>query len=89
MAMRSTVSHAVPVMFRAEYVASIDAGLCSGCRQCMRLCQFGALTYSSSSEKAFVDQNWCYGCGICRSACETGAIRLYDRASSPVAAHLW
>ena len=89
LAMRSTVTHAVPVMFRGEYVASIDAGLCSGCRQCMRLCQFGALTYSASSERAFVDQNWCYGCGICRSACKTGAIRLYDRASSPIVANLW
>lgn len=89
MAMRSTVTHSVPVMFRAEYVAEIDPDLCSGCRQCMRLCQFGALSYSASNKKAVVDQSYCYGCGICRSVCKTNAIRLEDRAKSPVAANLW
>ena len=89
LAMRSTVTHAVPVMFRAEYVAEIDTEVCTGCRQCMQLCQFGALSYSASDKKVAVDQAWCYGCGICRSACEKKAIRLGDRADSPVAAHLW
>jgi ferredoxin len=88
-AMRSTVTHKVPVMFRAEYIAHVDTDLCKGCRQCMRLCQFGAISYSASNQKAFVDQNWCYGCGICRSVCKTGAIHLHDRISSPVAANLW
>ncbi|ACM20427.1 iron-sulfur cluster-binding protein [Geotalea daltonii FRC-32] len=89
LAMRATVTHDVPVMFRAEYVAEIDPESCSGCRQCMRLCQFGALGYSASNKKAVVDQTHCYGCGICRSACKTNAISLDDRAKSPVAAHLW
>jgi Pyruvate/2-oxoacid:ferredoxin oxidoreductase delta subunit len=89
LAMRSTITHEVPAFFRAEYVAEIDRDLCTGCRQCMRLCQFGALTYSTSVEKSFVDQRRCYGCGICRSACKADAIRLLDRASSPVAANLW
>lgn len=89
LALRSTVTHEVPVMFRAEYVAEIDAEACSGCRQCMRLCQFGALSYSASNKKAVVDQTYCYGCGICRSVCKANAIRLEDRASSPVAANIW
>lgn len=89
LAMRSTVTHSIPVMFRAEYVAQIDADACSGCRQCMRLCQFGALSYSASNKKTVVDQIYCYGCGICRSVCKADAIRLEDRATSPVAANLW
>lgn len=88
LAMRSTVTHEVPVMFRAEYLAEIDADRCTGCRQCMRLCQFGALSYSASTQKAVIDHAWCYGCGICRSVCKGSAIRLIDRAASP-AAHLW
>jgi len=55
----------------------------------MRLCQFGAITYSASMGKAVVDERWCYGCGICRAACAKNAIRLKDRSASPVPAKLW
>jgi heterodisulfide reductase subunit A-like polyferredoxin len=88
LALRTTVSHEIPVLFRAEYVAQIDPEKCNGCRQCMRLCQFGALSYSASTRRAVVDLTWCYGCGICRSVCGSEAIRLEDRASSP-GAELW
>jgi Pyruvate/2-oxoacid:ferredoxin oxidoreductase delta subunit len=89
LALRTTVTHGIPILFRAEYVAEIDAELCNGCRQCMKLCQFGALSYSAANGKSVVDQKWCYGCGICRSACTSKAISLKDRAASPVAANLW
>lgn len=89
LAMRATVGHAVPVMFRAEYVAAIDPEKCVGCRECMRLCQFGALIYSAANKKAGVEQRWCYGCGVCRAACKTEAIRLEDRRQVPVVANLW
>ncbi len=89
LAMRATVSHAISVMFRAEYVAEVDPDACVGCRECMRLCQFGAITYSASNKRAVIDQRWCYGCGICRAVCKKNAIRLQDRATSPVAANLW
>jgi Pyruvate/2-oxoacid:ferredoxin oxidoreductase delta subunit len=89
LAMRSTVSHAVPVMFRAEWVAAVDPSLCSGCRSCMRSCQFGAIGYSASEEKAVIDQHACYGCGICRTPCTKKAIRLEPRAAVPAAAGVW
>jgi ferredoxin len=89
LAMHSTITQSIPVMFRGEYVARVDPDVCSGCRECMRVCQFGAVTYSASNRKAVVDQRWCYGCGICRSACKKNAITLEDRAKVPVAANLW
>lgn len=89
LAMRFTVTHSVQVMFRAEYVAAVNPEVCVGCRECMRVCQFGALTYSASTKKAAIDQRWCYGCGVCRSACKRSAIRLDERAKVPVAANLW
>ncbi|MEI9478132.1 MAG: 4Fe-4S binding protein [Deltaproteobacteria bacterium] len=89
LAMRSTVTHAIPVMFRAEYVASVVPEACAGCRECMRLCQFGAVTYSPSTKNAVIDQRWCYGCGICRSVCKKNAIQLEERAKSTIAADLW
>jgi Pyruvate/2-oxoacid:ferredoxin oxidoreductase delta subunit len=88
-AMRCTVTQGMPVMFRAEYVAEVDPDACVGCRQCMRLCQFGAMTYSASDQKVAIDQRWCYGCGICRAACSRNAIRLRARSEVPAAATRW
>ena len=89
LAMRCTVTHDVPVMFRAEYVAETDPDSCNGCRQCMRVCQFGAIAYSASTGRASIDPRRCYGCGICRSVCTSNAIRLRDRTEVPVAAQRW
>lgn len=89
LAMRCTVTHQIPVMFRAEYVAAVDPDACNGCRQCMRLCQFGAISYSASNKKAVIDPRRCYGCGICRCVCPKDAIALEQRSSVPIAANLW
>jgi len=88
-AMRATETHATPVMFRAEYVAEVDHEHCIGCRECMRVCQFGAIGYSAGDSRAVVDQRFCYGCGVCRAACAQDAIRLEERAKVPAAANLW
>ncbi|MFH0965802.1 MAG: 4Fe-4S binding protein [Planctomycetota bacterium] len=89
LAMRCTVTHGLPVMFRAEYVAQVDPDVCVGCRECMRVCQFGAIAYGAADKNAVVDARWCYGCGVCRSACRKDAIQLKDRREVPAAANLW
>jgi len=88
-AMRATVGHGFPVMFRAEYLAAIDLEKCGGCRECMRVCPFGAIVWSAATKTASVDVRRCYGCGICRSVCSRNAVSLPDRASVPAAAGLW
>jgi len=89
LAMRTTVTYRVPMMFRAEYVAGVNPELCNGCRQCMRVCQFGAIGYSAANEKVFIDPRKCYGCGICRATCTKDAIMLHDRSAVPIAANMW
>jgi len=89
MAMRATVTYDTKVMFRAEYVAAVNPDLCTGCRTCMRACQFGALGYSAANKKIFVDQTACYGCGVCRALCPNDAIQLKPRAEVPAASHRW
>jgi heterodisulfide reductase subunit A-like polyferredoxin len=88
-AMQATVTSGFPVMFRGEYVTEVNPDLCNGCRQCMRVCQFGAIGYSAANKKVFIDPLRCYGCGICRASCTKDAIQLHDRSSVPVAANLW
>jgi NAD-dependent dihydropyrimidine dehydrogenase PreA subunit len=87
--MRCTVTQAIPIMSRAEYVGAVDPDTCTGCRQCMRVCQFGAITYSAANKKTGIDPRRCYGCGICRAVCSKNAITLQDRATVPIAAKLW
>ncbi|MHB0997633.1 MAG: 4Fe-4S dicluster domain-containing protein [Armatimonadota bacterium] len=89
LAMRSTVTHGIRTMFKAEYVATVDHDRCSGCRKCIRLCQFGAIEYSLSDRKASVDQRRCFGCGLCRVECAYSAISLLERTSIPHLAKIW
>jgi len=77
------------VLFRAEYVAVIDADACTGCRECFTVCHFGALEHSHASVATRVNQRLCYGCGVCCAACPSGAIRLIDRSVVPAAAGRW
>ena len=75
--------------FRGEYVAEVLDQVCTGCRACHSLCQFGAVGFSVVDQKTFIDPMRCYGCGICRSACEMEAIHLAPRNEHPIAANLW
>jgi ferredoxin len=86
------VTHArrdYPVIFRAEWVASVSADACNGCRLCMRHCQYGALRYSSNDKKVSIDPAACYGCGVCRAVCHKEAISLLPRQTVKEAADIW
>ncbi|MGQ9921114.1 MAG: ATP-binding protein [Desulfobacca sp.] len=89
LALRCNLSYGVAVMFRGEYVAQVDPDLCVGCRECLSLCQFDALTYDPSLGKTVVAARCCYGCGVCRAGCPQDAIRLTPRPTVPAAAQLW
>ena len=77
----------IPILFRAEYVAAVDPDLCTGCRECLRLCPFGALSYSPTRSKVSIDDKLCFG--ICCSACPQGALSLFERSAVPATRNLW
>jgi len=77
------------VMWKGEYVANIDTSLCNGCKECMKRCYFGAITYDRRNVKCSIQLSHCYGCGICRAVCKNDAIYLLDRSSVPQVAHNW
>lgn len=78
-----------PNFFHAEYVCQVDWDRCTGCKSCMKQCQFGAAFWSSASAKAFINPRKCFGCGVCRAACARGAISLLPRETVPEAADIW
>ncbi len=53
--------------------ASIVEDLCSGCKICIGLCPYNAITYNEAKNKAELNDALCKGCGTCVGACPSGA----------------
>ncbi|MDA8165668.1 MAG: 4Fe-4S binding protein, partial [Desulfobacteraceae bacterium] len=70
-------------MWKGESAAAIEEGACSGCRECLRRCYYGAIRYDGRRNVCRVVPERCWGCGLCRTVCENGAIRLLDRNGLP------
>jgi ferredoxin len=66
--------HGTPMLASSGYVAQADAGLCAGCGQCAKVCQFAAITVDRGF--AWVDAGACMGCGVCVTHCPQEAISL-------------
>lgn len=74
---------------KAHYVAGVDYDKCNGCGVCAQRCQWGALKFEVTSEKANIDIFKCFGCGLCQTGCPRNAIRLLERKSLPSVAEVW
>jgi len=73
----------------AEALSLIDAGFvelepntshiveeeCSGCKTCVPLCPYSAITFDEAKKKATINEVLCKGCGVCAAACPSGSIR--------------
>ena len=70
-------------VFKGEYVIDIDIDNCQGCKECVSMCQFGALRYLPSIKRVIVDLDKCFGCGVCRHACQHDALNLIPRDDVP------
>jgi heterodisulfide reductase subunit A len=54
--------------------AVIDEERCSGCRVCVLVCPYKAISFDSEKEVSVVNDVLCQGCGTCVSACPSGAV---------------
>ncbi|RDE17479.1 MAG: hypothetical protein C4K49_02710 [Candidatus Thorarchaeota archaeon] len=70
-------------VYKGEYVVTLDRDKCQGCKNCVKMCQFGALRYLPSIKKVIVNHDKCFGCGVCRHACNNDALTLVPRESVP------
>jgi len=87
-ALRNAVDFGLGTL-KGHYVAEIDYDICNGCGICAQRCQFGALKFEVTTEKANIDQFKCYGCGLCESGCPRDAITLVERTSLPALVGVW
>lgn len=65
------------VIITEPMVASVNEELCSGCRVCIGMCPYNAISTKSVDSKtvATVNPILCAGCGTCAAACPSGAMQ--------------
>jgi heterodisulfide reductase subunit A len=54
--------------------ATVEEHLCGGCKTCLSLCPYTAITFDEESKVAVINQALCKGCGTCVAACPAAAI---------------
>jgi heterodisulfide reductase subunit A len=50
---------------------------CSGCKTCISLCPYTAISFDEERKKAQVNEVLCKGCGVCVAACPSGSINQH------------
>ncbi|MEM3335335.1 MAG: CoB--CoM heterodisulfide reductase iron-sulfur subunit A family protein [Thermoplasmata archaeon] len=55
-------------------VISIDENKCSGCKMCISVCPFNAISFNEEKNIAEVNIGLCKGCGACNAVCPSNAI---------------
>jgi len=51
----------------------ISESFCIGCKTCLSVCSYGAITYDEARKISVVNEVICRGCGNCVAACPSGA----------------
>jgi heterodisulfide reductase subunit A len=54
--------------------AYVDEEACSGCKTCVPLCPYHAISFHAETGKAEVNEALCKGCGTCVAACPTSSL---------------
>lgn len=55
--------------------AEVNADTCSGCKTCIMVCPYKAISFLEDKEIAEVNAVLCVGCGTCVAACPGGSIK--------------
>jgi ferredoxin len=70
------------VVASSAFVNQVDEAICNGCEDCIKACQFNAL--SMDGLLAEVNTVRCTGCGVCVIKCSTGALGLVRRPETEI-----
>ncbi len=49
---------------------------CSGCKVCIEMCPYKAISFDAQQEVALFNEALCKGCGTCVASCPSGAARM-------------
>jgi len=51
----------------------VDETTCGGCRLCISVCPYDAVSFDEEKKISVVDEAVCKGCGTCVAVCPSGA----------------
>ncbi len=68
--------------------AEVDETRCSGCRLCISVCPYRAITFNHSHNASEINAILCRGCGTCVAACPAGAIKGHHFTSDQITAEI-
>ncbi len=54
----------------------ISESFCIGCKTCLTVCSYGAITFDEAKKVSVVNEVICRGCGNCVAACPSGAASI-------------
>lgn len=69
-------------------IAAVDEQLCSGCKTCIMLCPYSAISFDEEKEVSVVNEAVCKGCGTCAAACPAGAITARQFTTEEIMAQI-
>jgi heterodisulfide reductase subunit A len=55
-------------------IAVVDEEHCAGCKICIDLCPYKAISFDEEKKVSRINEALCKGCGVCVAACPSGAI---------------
>jgi heterodisulfide reductase subunit A len=60
--------------------SEISETFCTGCKTCISVCPYSAISFDDFKGIAVVNEALCHGCGVCAAACPSGAARVKNFA---------
>jgi len=68
--------------------AEVDETGCAGCRLCLSVCPYHAISFNSEQNASHVNAVLCRGCGTCVTACPAGAITGHGFTNQQIMAEI-
>ncbi|HTY22049.1 MAG TPA: FAD-dependent oxidoreductase [Desulfomonilaceae bacterium] len=75
-------------LFTSGIVADISPETCCGCRGCLDVCPYGAISYLEDQGICEVNKVLCKGCGGCAATCPSGSARLDGFSGDQICAQI-
>jgi heterodisulfide reductase subunit A len=64
--------------------SEISEAFCTGCKTCISVCPYSAISFDDFRNIAVVNEALCHGCGVCAAACPSGAARVKNFAFAQI-----